>query len=589
MFSTWRVAWIAHQLPRDPLHLLDTNILYPARGTAVFSDAAPLLGLMAAPLIWLGAPAVYAYNVMLLAAFVTAALGAFLLVRELTGSAAAGIFAGIVFAFSPFRFEHYKHLEIVWSCWIPLSLWALHRTIATGRWLFGILTGLFIAAQVFSCVYLAVFLATWLVVIGILMLAFRMLDVRSQAFRALVAGAIIGGVLVAPYGSAYMGSSRIVGTRSTEETQLYSAQAVNYLASPPVNRLYGWTAASWGQNEKALFPGVTAIVLAIVGLWPPLCRRRLLYALALLFAFDLSRGLYGFTYGPLRDTITFFQGLRVAARAATMVQLALAVLGGYGIARLLGVKRGTDERAVPAIGAAMTAVAMLLTIVEYTNRPIPLTPLQTTAHGAAVVAGGSTRHRDRGATDSARGSAAGRGSALSVPVDVPLAEDGERLQRVRAAALLRADGEDVQVPGLGVDRLAARPRRDAHRHPPGAVSARRPARDGAGHGGLTGLFVCGLVSRRHWHRGGVSSASRAADGRDFRASRESRVGATLAIAWRLARAVLTASRCRRSRSRPAGTRTRRALLTRRRREIRPARARRRASRRRAAATRLRAA
>lgn len=389
MFSTWRVAWIAHQLPRDPLHLLDTNILYPAHGTAVFSDAAPLLGLMAAPLIWLGAPAVYAYNVMLLASFVTAALGAFLLVRELTGSAAAGVFAGIVFGFSPFRFEHYNHLEIVWSCWIPLSLWALHRTIATGRWLFGILTGLFIAAQVFSCVYLAVFLATWLVVIGVLMLAFRMLDVRSQAFRALFAGIIIGGVLVAPYGLAYMGSSRIVGTRSTEETRLYSGLAVNYLASPPSNWLYGWTSAQWGQNEKALFPGVTAIILAIVGLWPPLCRRRLLYALALLFAFDMSRGLYGFTYGPLRDTITFFQGLRVSARAVTMMQLALAVLGGYGIARLLGVKRAKDERGgsdrsavqvpvpVPRIGAALTAVAVLLTIVEYTNRPIPLAPLQT--------------------------------------------------------------------------------------------------------------------------------------------------------------------------------------------------------------------
>ena len=107
-----------------------------------------------------------------------------------------------MFAFSPFRFEHYNHLEIVWSCWIPLSLWALHRTIATGRWSFGILTGLCIAAQVFSCVYLAVFLATWLAVIGVLMLALRMLDVRSQAFRALAAGAIVGAVVVAPYGSA---------------------------------------------------------------------------------------------------------------------------------------------------------------------------------------------------------------------------------------------------------------------------------------------------------------------------------------------------------------------------------------------------
>jgi hypothetical protein len=405
MFSTWRVAWIAHQLPRDPLHLLDANILHPAPGSAVFSDAAPLLGLFAAPLLWLGASAVFAYNVMLLAAFVTAALGAFLLVRELTGSAVAGLFAGIVFAFSPFRFEHYMHLEIVWSCWVPLSLWTLHRTIATGRWLFGILTGLFLAAQVFSCVYLAVFLATWLVVIGVLMLAFRMLDLRSHAFRALVAGAIIGGVIVAPYGRAYMSSSRVVGTRSAEETQMYSAKMVNYLASPPVNRLYGFTSAAWGQNEKALFPGVTAIVLALIGLWPPLCRRRLLYALALLFAFDLSRGLYGFTYGALRDAIPFFQGLRVPARAATMVQLALAVLGGYGITRLLGARRAKDGSArdrsagdggateegatdgsvladsrgatAATIGAAVTALAVLLTIVEYTNRPIPLMPLRT--------------------------------------------------------------------------------------------------------------------------------------------------------------------------------------------------------------------
>jgi hypothetical protein len=374
MFSTWRVAWIAHQLPRDPLHLLDANILYPARRSAVFSDATPLLGVMGAPLIWLGAPAVYVYNVLLMASFVTAAIGAFLLVRELTGSAVAAYFAGIVFAFSPYRFEHYNHLEIVWSCWIPLSLWALHRTIATDRWLFGILTGLFIAAQVFSCLYLAVFLGTWLAGIGILMLALRMLDVRSQAFRALVAGAIIGGVIVAPYGRAYMGSSRIVGTRSDAEVRTYSAHLVNYLSSLPINRLYGWTANLGHQDEKSLFPGVTAIVVALIGLWPPLCRRRLLYALALLFAFDLSRGLYGFTYGPLRDAIPFFHGLRVAARAATMVQLALAVLGGYGIARLLAVKRAA---AAPAIGAAVTAAAMLLTIVEYTNGPIPLAPLQT--------------------------------------------------------------------------------------------------------------------------------------------------------------------------------------------------------------------
>ncbi len=67
-----------------------------------------------------------------------------------------------------------------------------------------------------------------------------------------------------------------------------------------------------------------------------------------------------------------------------MVQLSLAVLGGYGIARLLTVKRAVPLiggirgiRGLGGLGAAVTAIAVLLTIVEYTNRPIPLMALQT--------------------------------------------------------------------------------------------------------------------------------------------------------------------------------------------------------------------
>ena len=44
-FSLWRLAWFAHQLPRDPIHLFDTNIFYPAAHTLAFSDAVPAEGL----------------------------------------------------------------------------------------------------------------------------------------------------------------------------------------------------------------------------------------------------------------------------------------------------------------------------------------------------------------------------------------------------------------------------------------------------------------------------------------------------------------------------------------------------------------
>lgn len=55
-FNLWRLAWIAHQLPRDPLHLFDANIHYPARGTLAYSDAVLLQGLLGAPFHWLGFP-----------------------------------------------------------------------------------------------------------------------------------------------------------------------------------------------------------------------------------------------------------------------------------------------------------------------------------------------------------------------------------------------------------------------------------------------------------------------------------------------------------------------------------------------------
>src|ERR671927_1722412 len=49
----WSLAWVAHQLPVDPLHLFDANIFYPAKHTLAFSEHLFTLALMAAPLRWL--------------------------------------------------------------------------------------------------------------------------------------------------------------------------------------------------------------------------------------------------------------------------------------------------------------------------------------------------------------------------------------------------------------------------------------------------------------------------------------------------------------------------------------------------------
>src|SRR4051812_7966 len=63
----WILAWDAHQLANDPLHLFDTNTFYPERDTLAYSDHLIVQGVMAAPLLWAGASPVLAYNVVLIA------------------------------------------------------------------------------------------------------------------------------------------------------------------------------------------------------------------------------------------------------------------------------------------------------------------------------------------------------------------------------------------------------------------------------------------------------------------------------------------------------------------------------------------
>ena len=111
-FNIWRLAWVAHQLRIEPSTLFDANIFHPARKTLAYSDAMLALGVAGAPAIWFGVHPVVVHNLLMMASFVVAALGAFVLCRHLTKSTAAGIVGGLIFGFAPYRFAHIMHLEL---------------------------------------------------------------------------------------------------------------------------------------------------------------------------------------------------------------------------------------------------------------------------------------------------------------------------------------------------------------------------------------------------------------------------------------------------------------------------------------------
>ncbi|MEO7273618.1 MAG: hypothetical protein ABIX28_11590 [Vicinamibacterales bacterium] len=370
LFSTWRLAWVAHQLPRDPLHLFDGNIFHPAKQTLAFSDAMLVPSLTAAPLLWMGMHQLYVYNVLLLSGFAFSGAAMFLLVRSLTGHTGAALIAGFVFAFLPYRYMHYAHLELQMAQWMPMTLWALHRTFSAGRVRDGLLTGLFLACQALSSFYYGIFFATFLIPVGLALLLGAEPARRWPAIKALAVGAVLAAVLVVPVTRPYFAARQSVGERPLSEVDFYSALPQDYLVAHPRNLMMGPLSVGRGSQERELFMGVVTPVIAIAALWPPLSAARMGYGAGLALAFELSLGTNGKLYPWMREHLVPFRGLRVPARMAIVVGLALAVLVGYAVARI---SRAGSSRAAQI--AAVVVIALPIAY-EYRSR-LPLRVMWT--------------------------------------------------------------------------------------------------------------------------------------------------------------------------------------------------------------------
>jgi hypothetical protein len=370
-FSMWRLAWIAHQLPRDPVHLFDANTLYPAKDTLAYSDAVLFQGIVGAPLIWFGVPVVLVYNLHILATFVLCGLGMFLLVRDLTGRPAAGLIAGIIFAFGPYRFDHYVHLELVSAQWMPFAMWMFHRTLQSGRLADGLMAGAFGALQALSCVYLTVFFATIMAVLAPLLFFSTPARLRRRALPPLAAGTLLTVTVLGLYMVPYRVARGIVGERGVGERMLYAAGPKHYIAAMPESVVYGRLTGGIGLHEKRLFPGFMAILLGGVALWPPVDRRRLAYAIALALAVDISFGHRGIVGALLQEHVSAYRGLRVVARIGAVVLMLLATLAGYGVARLLAEIPRRSLAQISVIGLGVVLMG------EYAMWPMRLEAVDT--------------------------------------------------------------------------------------------------------------------------------------------------------------------------------------------------------------------
>jgi hypothetical protein len=355
LLSIWRISWIAHILPESPANLLNGNIFYPEKRTLAYTDSVLLEGLAGAPLIWAGVSPVTTYNLLLLLSIALSGWAMWRYARHLTGSDGAAILAGIVFAFVPYRFDHMHHLELQATIFLPLTLLYFERTLETGSRRDAALMVASYVAEVFSCIYYSIFLATALVPIAAVRLWRLPGDARRRIIGAAIPAAVLGLIVVAPYGYAYALNRATLGERLERDIHLYSATLANYLATPAANVIHGGWSAPFGQSERFLFPGVLAIALAGLGLYRIDRRRATLIALGA-FGFVLSLGLNTPFYQLLRTVAMPYRGLRAPARASILLFMALAALGAYGWTRLM---RGRSK-SVTMIATVVMAAALLL-------------------------------------------------------------------------------------------------------------------------------------------------------------------------------------------------------------------------------------
>jgi len=401
LLNAWTLAWVAHQLPRAPARLFDANTFYPERRTLAFSETLLLPAVVMAPLRWLGVGPLLVYNIVLLSGFIVSGVGVALLVRMLTGWIGPALVAGIVFAFLPFRIDHYAHMQLQQTQCLPFALWAFHRLLTRGRVRDGAVFGAFSAGQLLSCVYYGLLMIPYLAVVSATLLIGQARGAAQRTRDGHIAVAIVVAiaiVLVAavPVGMAYLGARKVVGERGRDEVVNGSATPLDYLGPPPENALYGKALGHFAEQERRLFPGFVAVALAVVGLWPRSgsgrtdrsgttetsrtadnpatdAAAKIAYALGLLIAFDISLGYHGLTYPLLYEYFVPFRALRIPARNGIIVGLSLAVLAGYGVAHLAAMVRSPAARRI-----VVTAIGALI-VAEYASRPIrmiamPLTP-----------------------------------------------------------------------------------------------------------------------------------------------------------------------------------------------------------------------
>jgi hypothetical protein len=349
LLNIWILWWNAQAVPLTETWW-NPPMMWPMPGAMALSEHLLGLSVFTTPLQFAGMSVLTTYNLVLILTYAASGFFAYLLVRHLTGSALAGVCAGLAFGFSPYRASQLSHVQVLSSQWMPLALLGMHAYLSSGssRWLavFGLAWLLQALSNGYFLLFFPLLIALWLL---------WFVDWRHAPRRgAVLAGAwIVSSLPLLPILWKYYAVHTALGLRRTvPEIREYSAIPASFVHASPMMRL--WPDTRIENFELFMFPGVTVVLLALLALASGVLRAPrgvirerspiLFYALAALLMAALALGPGGQGQEPASLARPFswllwlpgYDGIRVPARFAMLATLCLAITAGLGLARLQG-------------------------------------------------------------------------------------------------------------------------------------------------------------------------------------------------------------------------------------------------------------
>lgn len=337
---------------------------------------------------FLALPPVAAMNVAVVLSYAIAGIGTWALARACGLARLGALIAASAFTASGFMLAHMEHLSIVQAAaMLPVMLWAIARRCETGRVRYDLAFALALALQLFAghpqtlvfSLLVAVPFALW-----------RGWD-RSWPERLrtwLVLGAMaalglgLGALQLLPTLDLIGESQRqafpyeLLVAESLPPRQLLSL-FFPFLFGAPSSAMFPtpyWGAGPW-FNERVGYVGVTTLGLAIVGLWGALRAPRgvrgaemmrptpgvkfwgVVAIAGLVLALGGATPLY-----KLWAQLPILKALRAPARHLLEVDLALAMLAGYGAQQLAGRLMARRQALLAWAAAGLPVMAVVLSV-----------------------------------------------------------------------------------------------------------------------------------------------------------------------------------------------------------------------------------